>query len=115
MTNRVRRGWILSPLLFNIYIDGLSDIRNISTIGGSIGGLRVNQMLYADHLHVCIISLSSAGLQQLPVQCNDYCRKHSITFNQCKQINKFIMYVCKSAVNRKCDISNLYLSSKDIN
>ena len=47
-------------MLFNIYIDGLSDIRNNLIIGGSFGGIRVNHMLYADDL--CIISLSSAGL-----------------------------------------------------
>ena len=63
VTNGVRQGGILSPQLFNIYIDGLSDILNKSSVGGSIGGKRINHMLYADDL--CIVSLSSAGLQQL--------------------------------------------------
>ena len=63
VTNGVCQRGILSPMLFNIYIDGLSDILNKSTIGGSIGGKRINHMLYADDL--CIVSLSSAGLQQL--------------------------------------------------
>ena len=62
VTNGVRQGGILSPMLFNIYIDGLSDILNKSTIGCSIGGNCINHMLYADDL--CIVSLSSAGLQQ---------------------------------------------------
>ena len=48
-------------MLFNIYIDGLRDILYNSTIGGSFGRIRVNHMLYADDL--CIISLSSAGLE----------------------------------------------------
>ena len=73
VTNGVRQGGILSPMLFNIYIDGLSDILNKSTIGGSIGGNRINHMLYANDL--CMVSLSSAGLQQLLVQCDDYCKK----------------------------------------
>ena len=73
MTNGVRQGGILSPMLFNIYIDDLRDILNKSTIGGSIGGNRINHMLYADDL--CTVSLSSAGLQQLLVQCDDYCKK----------------------------------------
>ena len=63
VTNGVRQGGILSPRLFNIYMDGLSDILNQCGIGGSISGRMVNHMLYADDL--CIISLSSAGLQEL--------------------------------------------------
>ena len=46
VTNGVRQGGILSPMLFNIYIDGLSDILNKSTIGGSIGGNCINHMIF---------------------------------------------------------------------
>ena len=52
VTNGVRQGGILSPKLFNIYIDGLSNILNNSLIGSSLGG---KHMLYADDL--CIVSL----------------------------------------------------------
>ena len=60
VTNGVCQGGVLSPKLFNFYIDGLSNIINNSTTGGSLGGKRINHMLYADDL--CIVSLSSAGL-----------------------------------------------------
>ena len=73
VTNGVRQGGILSPQLFNIYIDGLRDILNKSSVGGSIGGKRINHMLYADDL--CIVSLSSAGLQQLLTICDQYCEE----------------------------------------
>ena len=53
----------LSPQLFNVYIDGLSDILSKSTISGSLGAKRINHLLYSDDL--CIVSLSSAGLQHL--------------------------------------------------
>ena len=99
-------------MLFNtyMYIDDLSDILNNSTIGGSIGGIRVNHVLYDDDLHVCIISLSSAGLQQLLVQCDDYCRIHSITFNVSKSICMFF----KSDVNKKFHTTDMFLSGRAI-
>ena len=57
VTNGVRQGGVLSPKLFNVYIDGLSNILNNCTTGGFLGGKRINHMLYADDL--CIVSLSS--------------------------------------------------------
>ena len=41
-TNGVRQSGILSPKLFNIYINGLSIILNNSLIGGSLGGKRIH-------------------------------------------------------------------------
>ena len=85
VTNGVRQGGILSPQLFNIYsIDGLGGILNKSSIGGSIDGKQINHMLYADDF--CIVSLSSAGLQQLLSICDQYCAMHSITFNVKKSV-----------------------------
>ena len=75
VTNGVCQSGVLSPQLFNVYIDGLSGILNRSTIAGSLGGKRINHLLYADDL--CIISLSSAGLQQLLSICDQYCTSHS--------------------------------------
>ena len=81
VTNGVCQGdsLIQSYQHFNIYIDGLSDILNIFFMVGSIGGKRINHMIYAYDL--CIVILSSAGLQQLLFICDEYCAKHSITFN----------------------------------
>ena len=109
VTNGVRQGGILSPKLFNIYIDGLSNILNNSLIGGSLGGKRINHMLYADDL--CIVSLSSAGLQKLLSTCDEYCASHSITFNVKKSVCMFF----KCTVNKHCDNSTVFLSGNQIN
>ena len=62
VTNGVRKGGVLSPLLFNIYVNELSEVLNKSGIGGNTGGTIINHMLYADD--ICIVSLSSSGLQK---------------------------------------------------
>ena len=54
-TNGICQGRVLFPQHFNVYIHGLSDILNKSTIGGSLGGKRINHLLYAGDL--CVFSL----------------------------------------------------------
>ena len=47
VTNGVREGGILSPKLFIVYMDGLSDQLNNSNIGGNFGsGQLVNHIRY---------------------------------------------------------------------
>ena len=48
--NGVRQGGILSPKLFNFYIDALSTRLNSIPAGCKIGNLMVNHLAYADDL-----------------------------------------------------------------
>ena len=70
VTNGVKQGGIISPMLFNLYMDDLSLKLNCSGIGGYIGISYINHLCYANDL--CLISLSSSGMQQLLNICNEY-------------------------------------------
>ena len=86
VTNGVKHGGILSPMLFNVYMDDLSIKLNQSGIGGVIGGVigghLINHLCYADDL--CLISLSSAGMQKLLDMCSTYATEHLLTYNGSK-------------------------------
>ncbi len=70
VSNGVRQGGILSPILFNLYMDELSERLNVCKTGCMIGNTLVNHIMYADDL--VVFSPSSAGLQQLLNLCSDY-------------------------------------------
>ena len=63
VTNGVKQGGIISPMLFILYMDDLSLTLNCSGIRGYIGTTLMNHLCYANDL--CLISLSSSGMQQL--------------------------------------------------
>ena len=79
VSNRVKQGGIISPILFNVYMDGLSVLLHSSKIEGQIGHTSLNHLCYADDL--CLISLSSAGMQKLLNLCSKYAVDHSLTYN----------------------------------
>ena len=66
VTNGVRQGGVLSSLLFTVYVNELRELLNKSGIGRNMGGTIINHMLYVDD--ICIVSLSSSGLQQLLIK-----------------------------------------------
>jgi len=50
VSNGVRQGGILPPVLFNVYMDELSRRLNGCNTGCMIGGMLVNRLMYADDL-----------------------------------------------------------------
>ena len=79
MCNGVKQGGILSPHLFNVYMDDLSVILNKLQIGCIYAGTIINHLMYADDL--CIFSPSVSGLRKLTNCCEKYGDIFNITYN----------------------------------
>ena len=60
-------------------MDQLSEKLNASNIGGDLGGKLVNHLCYADD--ICLISLSSVGMQQLLSICDIDAKEHDLLYN----------------------------------
>ena len=54
VTNGVRQGGILSPKLFLVYMDGLSDQLNNSNIGGNFGSGQFVNHIYIVMQTICV-------------------------------------------------------------
>ena len=82
VANGVKQGGYISPILFNIYMDKLSVALSRSGIGGYLENIFLNHLCYADGL--CLISLSSTGMQQLLNICQNYAIDHQLLYNGSK-------------------------------
>ena len=68
MSNGVRQGGILSPILFNIYVDDSSAKLINFKIGCKINDVYVNHLIYADD--TVLIAPSYTAMQKLIDCCN---------------------------------------------
>ena len=102
VTNGVRQGGILSPKLFIVYMDDLSDQLNNSNIGGNFGiGQLVNHISYADDM--CLLSFSTAGMQKLLNICDQYSNDHDLIYNSKKTM--CMSFTTKSCKSHECKLS----------
>ena len=69
----------------HITMNDLSMHLNSSGIGGYLGTAFINHLCYADNL--CLISLSSSGMQQLLHICNEYAGEHQLIYNGSKSFS----------------------------
>jgi len=93
VSNGVRQGGVLSPVLLNVYMDELSAILRSSQIGCSISSHFYNHFFYADDL--VLLSPSPKGLQKLINLSFVFSTDHSIAFNPLKP-------VCMSILPPQC-------------
>ena len=84
VANGVRQGGILSPLLFNIYMDDLSKTLNQAKVGCMFNGTCFNHLMYADDM--VLIAPSIRALQVLLSNCESYGESHDIIYNVRKSV-----------------------------
>ena len=104
VTNGVRQGGILSPYLFNVYVDELSEELNKCNVGCNLNGHLINHIMYADDL--VLISPSSAGLSQLLHECEKFGTRHDLKYNA----KKSAVMIYRSMTLKGCTIPNFKLN-----
>ena len=102
------RGGLLSPALFNLYMDDLSRQLGGCRTGCMIGNTVINHFMYADDL--AIIFPSSAGFQRLLNICTEYGVKFDVKYNA----KKSVVMICRTKEDRKLNFPVFHLSGQDL-
>ena len=79
VSNGVRQGAVLSPILYSIYVDGLLKKLTDSGVGCYIGKVFLGALAYADDL--TILAPSAEACRKLLKICELYAIEHDISFN----------------------------------
>ena len=82
VSNGVRQGGVLSPMLFAVYVDSLLEMLEASGVGCYSGGCFVGAVCYADD-NVLLAPCASALRVMLDI-CDTFASSHGLVFNAAK-------------------------------
>ena len=108
MSNGIRQGSILSPYLFNIYVDELNLLLTNSKVGCHVGGKSSNNFSYADDL--AVIAPTAKALNELLGICESFASQNYIEFSPTKTVVMLVSPVGSSFTNKP----NIYLKDNVI-
>ena len=84
--NGVRQGGILSPRLFALYVNQLTNKLIVCKAGCYFNDMCINHVLYADDK--CLLAPSASAMQSLLDVCYEYGTDNDILFNHIKSVFK---------------------------
>ena len=82
VTNGVRQGGVLSPVLFTVYLDELLQRLSALAIGCHVGHHYVGSLCYADD--IALLAPSPSALRILLRECELFATDHNLIFNATK-------------------------------
>ena len=95
VTNGVKQGGVLSPILFCVYVDDLLKGLKKNGVGCYVGSIYCGAFGYADD--IILLSPSVNGLQNMLNYCSSYANKYDIKFNSNK--SKAIVFCKQKSVS----------------
>ena len=108
----VRQGGVLSPYLFAVYLDDLSNELNNIKAGCYIDEVLLNHLMFADD--ICVFCLSVRRLQRILDVCQAYADLHGIIFNCNKTVcMTFKAKSAKSTATPVLKLGGQYIKSVD--
>ena len=97
ITKGVHQGNVLSPLLFNIFINDLGD-NLIDTEAPVVYDSKINHLLYTDDL--LLLSKSATELQQNIGKVNEFCDRWGLSVNPDK--TKTMIFTKNGQIKKDC-------------
>ncbi|CAL4101184.1 unnamed protein product, partial [Meganyctiphanes norvegica] len=87
VSNGVKQGGVISPILYCLYIDGLINELKASNVGCFMGGVYAGIFIYADDLK--LLAPSVYALRVMLAICQNYAAKYDVKFNDKSQLIVF--------------------------